>query len=42
MEKKDLYEKPEIVIIEFVIEDSIATSGINDINGAWLEELWGN
>lgn len=35
MEKKELYEKPEIVVIEFVIEDSIASSGA--ING---EQFW--
>jgi formylmethanofuran:tetrahydromethanopterin formyltransferase len=35
MKKKELYERPEIVVIEFVIEDSIAASGA--IGG---EQFW--
>ena len=27
MNEKEIYEKPEIIVIEFSIEDSIATSG---------------
>jgi hypothetical protein len=38
MIEKDIYVKPEIEIIEFEIEDSIATS----LNGStYYEEIWG-
>ena len=38
MKEKDIYVKPEVEIIEFEIEDSIATSA----NGTtYYEEIWG-
>ena len=33
MSEKEAYEKPEVVFIEFAIEDSIATSGQGAIGG---------
>lgn len=39
MNDKDIYVKPEIEVIEFEIQDSIATSA----NGAsYYEEIWGS
>lgn len=40
MENKATYVKPEVEIIEFVFEDSIAASSLQ---GAWFNEtLWGD
>ena len=39
MENKAPYEKPEVKVVEFVIEDSIATSGGGAIEG---ESIWGS
>ena len=35
MNEKEIYEKPEIIVIEFSIEDSIATSGAMGNEGIW-------
>jgi len=40
MNEKDIYEKPEIIVVEFKMEDSIAVSG-GDFGSNWLEEIWG-
>ncbi|MDD4166649.1 MAG: hypothetical protein PHN29_06470 [Endomicrobiaceae bacterium] len=34
MEKTEVYEKPEVKVVKFIIEDSIAVSG----NGAMYDE----
>jgi|GEM_PF-2571184 hypothetical protein len=40
MENKATYVKPEVEIIEFVFEDSIASSALQ---GAWFNEtIWGD
>lgn len=42
MEKKTTYVKPEVEVIEFVMEDSIAASAQGD-GGAWFNEtIWGS
>jgi len=38
MDPKDIYEKPEVDIVDFVLDDSIALSGQG--TGA-LEWIWG-
>jgi hypothetical protein len=37
MIEKEIYEKPEIEIIEFVLEESIAESS----GALWYETIWG-
>jgi hypothetical protein len=37
MNEKEIYEKPEIIVVEFKIEDSIAVSGNGAIGG---ESIW--
>ena len=37
MEQKKTYEKPEVIVVEFKIEDSIATSGGGAMGG---ESIW--
>jgi hypothetical protein len=39
MFEKETYEKPEVEVIEFVIEDSIAASGNGAMDG---ESIWGS
>lgn len=39
METKTPYEKPEVKVVEFVIEDSIAESGNGALQG---ESIWGS
>jgi hypothetical protein len=41
MEEKEIYEKPEVTVIIFRLEDSIATSAGGEANGIWLEEIFG-
>lgn len=39
MQEKMVYEKPEIEVIEFITEESIA----NSAQGAWFNEtIWGS
>lgn len=38
MNEKDIYVKPEIEVIEFEIEDSIAAS---QVGATYYEEIWG-
>jgi hypothetical protein len=41
MNVKAPYEKPEVEIVEFVLEDSIAESA--NTTGAWFNEtIWGS
>lgn len=37
MENKKLYEKPELEIVEFIAEDSIASSGVSNYEWIWEE-----
>ncbi len=37
MSEKEIYEKPEIIVVEFKMEDSIAVSGQGAIGG---ESIW--
>jgi hypothetical protein len=36
MEKKEVYEKPEVRVVKFVIEDSIANSANGAIYDEWF------
>lgn len=39
MQEKKAYEKPEIEVIEFIVEESIAQSA----QGAWFNDtIWGD
>jgi hypothetical protein len=38
MEKKTSYQKPEVTIVEFQAEESIASSGVTIYEWIWEEE----